>query len=287
LLQRLAPADLKPGAILLFLTALAARLALQPRLRDSAASIVYRTLGRSLRSPRANFQRVPPAAAIPLLALTIDLARREPAAVRRAGHRGGNPLTLGVSLFQAILERPEGVPFTRHEYADTWSFLRHEDGRIHLAVPEMLQALGGLREEAAQPAADGVHDLILLAGERRSYNANQIYRNPAWRKNDPDGALRMHPDDARARGLESGSRAVCVSDTGRVEVTIEIDDALRPGMVTLPHGYGMRYNGGDPIGPQINRLTASDRCDPLARTPFHKNVPVTVQRLSSEAEDSG
>ena len=27
--------------------------------------------------------------------------------------------------------------------------------------------------------------------------------------------------------------------------------------------------------------------DPLARTPFHKNVPVTVQRLSSEAEDSG
>jgi hypothetical protein len=47
-------------------------------------------------------------------------------------------------------------------------------------------------------------------------------------------------------------------------------------MVTLPHGYGMRYRGGAPVGPQLNRLTASDHCDPLARTPFHKHVPVRV-----------
>ena len=70
---------------------------------------------------------------------------------------------------------------------------------------------------------------------------------------------------------------MCASDTGEIEVTIEIDEGLRPGMVTLPHGYGMRYGGGDPIGPQINRLTASEHCDPLARTPYHKHVPVSVR----------
>jgi hypothetical protein len=56
-------------------------------------------------------------------------------------------------------------------------------------------------------------------------------------------------------------------------------------MVTLPHGYGMRYRGGEPQGPQINRLTASDHCDPLARTPYHKHVPVTVREVEASTAE--
>jgi anaerobic selenocysteine-containing dehydrogenase len=33
------------------------------------------------------------------------------------------------------------------------------------------------------------YPFILVAGERRTYNANQIYRNPAWRKVDPRGVM--------------------------------------------------------------------------------------------------
>jgi anaerobic selenocysteine-containing dehydrogenase len=271
LLARVAASEPEATGHLALLGALGARLALAPRLRPYAASILYRTLGRALRTGRARAERVSPAAAAPLLALAIDLARREPAAVRRAGHRGGR-LRLGASLFRAILDRPEGTLVTRHELGDTWSFLRHADRRVHLEIPEMLAALRALRDEPVD-----THELVLLAGERRGYNANQIYRDPAWRRVDPDGAMRMHPSDARARGLEDGARAICTSDTGEVEVTIEVDQALRPGMVTLPHGYGMRYAGGEAVGPQINRLTASEHCDPLARTPYHKHVPVRVR----------
>jgi anaerobic selenocysteine-containing dehydrogenase len=255
------------------LAAIGAAIAARPRWAPYAASIAYRTLGRALRTPRARPDRVSPAAAAPLLALALDVARRDPQAVRRAGHQG-NQLTLGLSLFEAILDRPEGTLFTRHEMADTWSFLRHADRRIHLEIPEMLAALRQLRDEPQQTPP-----LVLIAGERRSYNANQIFRDPAWRRSDPDGAMRMHPDDARSRGLASGARALCTSDTGAVEVTIEIDDGLRPGVVSLPHGYGMRHGGGPPVGPQLNRLTASAHCDPIARTPFHKHVPVTVRAI--------
>jgi len=277
ILQRIAAGEPRGTRHLAFLAALGVRIAAEPRLWAYAASIAYRTLGGALGSVRAAPSRVPPAAAAPLLGLAIDLARREPVAVRRAGHRGGNPLTLGVSLFEAILNRAEGALVTRHEFADTWTFLRHRDGRIHLGIPEMLDALAALKPELERTAPHPSQDLVLLAGERRSYNANQIYRNPAWRKTDPDGALRIHPEDARARGLTPGSRAVCASDTGEIEVTIEFDEGLRRGMVTLPHGYGMRYGGGGPVGPQINRLTASEHCDPLARTPYHKHVPVNVR----------
>lgn len=254
-----------------FLGAFAAALAAKPRWRPFAASIAYRTLGRALVAERAHPDRVPPAAAAPLIALALDIAGRETAAVRAAGHRGGNRFTLGMALFEAILARGEGVPITRHEYADTWSFLRTRDKKIHLEITEMLDALRALAREPAP-----THPFVLLAGERRAYNANQIFRDPAWRKVDRDGAMRMHPDDARALGLADGSRARCTSATGSIEVTIEVDDSVRTGMVTLPHGYGMRYQGGAPLGPEINRLTASEHCDPLARTPYHKHVPVTI-----------
>lgn len=65
--------------------------------------------------------------------------------------------------------------------------------------------------------------------------------------------------------------------TLRSKPDVDVDDTVRPGMVTLPHGYGMRYGGGHPLGPQVNRLTASEHCDPLARTPYHKHVPVRVR----------
>jgi anaerobic selenocysteine-containing dehydrogenase len=254
-----------------FLAALGATLSARPRWAPFAASIVYRTLGNALTTERAKPGHVSPAAAAPLLALALGVAARDPRAVRAAGHRG-NRLTLGVNLFRSILDRPQGTLFTRHDYEDTWSFLKHEDRRIHLDIPEMSSALRALRNE---PVA--THDLVLLAGERRAYNANQIYRDPAWRRIDKEGAMRMHPDDARARGLTTGARAICKAARSELEVTIEVDDTVRVGMVTLPHGYGMRYRDGAPNGPELNRLTTSEHCDPLARTPFHKFVPVSVR----------
>lgn len=258
-----------------YLAALAATLTARPRWAPFAASIAYRTLGPVLATTRARPGLVSPAATAPLLALAIGLAARDPRAVRAAGH-AGNRLTLGIKLFEAILDRPEGTLFSRHAYEDVWSFLRHPDRRVHLEITEMLAALRALATEPL-PA----HDLVLAAGERRAYNANQIFRDPAWRKVDRDGAMRMHPDDASARGLVDGARALCISERGELEVTIEIDDAMRRGSVSLPHGYGMRYQDGAPNGPQINRLTASDHCDPLARTPYHKFVPVTVRAVVS------
>lgn len=39
---------------------------------------------------------------------------------------------------------------------------------------------------------------VLSAGERRGFTANAIIRDPDWRRKDRAGALRIHPDGARA-----------------------------------------------------------------------------------------
>ncbi len=216
----------------------------------------------------------------PLLPLAVlQYATQHHAAVQRAGH-GGNRLTLGSTLFRAILAGRSGIVLSRHEFANTWSLIQHPDGRIHPAIPEMLDELRALPTESP-PGAD--YPFVLMVGERRSYNANQIFRDPAWRKVDKDGALRIHPDDARGLELSTGERAICQSARGAIQVVIEVDDTVRRGVVTLPHGYGNRYRDGAPIDPPVNRLTASDHCDPFSKTPFYKYEPVHTLKPAASA----
>jgi anaerobic selenocysteine-containing dehydrogenase len=268
LLEKIAISE--PGATkhLIYMSTLGVTLARNRKWIPHAASIVYRTLGKALPDGMA--------AAAPLLPQSIQYASEHYQAVRRAGHKG-NRLAIGSALFQAIIDGRSGIIMSRHEMKDVWSLIKHKDGRIHLAIPEMLAEMKALKSYSA-PGAD--YPFILMAGERRSYNANQIYRDPAWRKVDPQGAMRMHPDDALRLGLQNGDRALCRSARDSIEVVIEVDDSVRTGMVTLPHGYGMRYKDSAPIGPELNRLTAGSHCDPLSKTPFHKHVPVQIEKLA-------
>ncbi len=58
----------------------------------------------------------------------------------------------------------------------------------------------------------------------------------------------------------------------------------RRGVVTLPHGYGLRYCDSAPLGLQINRLTSSGHCDPFTKTPFQKYVPVHLRKRERVAQ---
>jgi anaerobic selenocysteine-containing dehydrogenase len=273
-LEQIAASEPPMSAHIAFLGAFGLTLARQKKWRPYAASILYRTLGKTLPNEAA--------AAAPFLPLSVLYAQKHYDAVKRAGHEG-NRLTLGVSLFQAILNNRAGTIISKHKWKDMWSFLRHEDGRIHLEIPEMFEELRALRKEV--PLGDDF-PFILLAGERRSYNANTIFRNPSWRRIDPHGMMRIHPEDAAALELINGGKAICTSATGEIDVIVEIDDSVRRGMVTLPHGYGMRYKDSAPMGPAINRLTTSAHCDPLTRTPYHKYVPVRLRPSRVPVEPS-
>ena len=270
-LRRIAGLQPKWGAYLPYIAALGATLSLRPVLAPYAASILYRTLGPNLPDDAAG--------AALLLPLAIKFANDHSEAVRRAGHLG-NRLTKGSKLFDAILERRSGTVISVHRFEDTWTLIKHKDRRVHLDVPEMLEELRSLSTEVSLGAE---YPFILAAGERRTYNANQIYRNPSWRKLDPLGAMRIHPLDAAALDLTDGIKARCTSLRGSIEVDVQIDDSVRRGMVILPHGYGMRYRDSDTIGPEVNRLTWSTHCDPLTRTPFHKYVPVRLSRIDTPA----
>ncbi|MCH7334951.1 molybdopterin-dependent oxidoreductase [Acinetobacter sp. NIPH 2699] len=267
-LSKIAEKDSANTAYLAYFGALGASFARNKKLIPFAASIVYRTLGKTLPNDAASTAL--------LLPLCMQYAAQHYKAVKQAGYEG-NRLNLGVKLFQTILKQRSGVVLSQHDYADVWNLLAYKDKKIRLVIPEMFIELAQLRQRSLALTDD--YPFILLAGERRSYNANQIYRDPAWRKVDAEGRLRMNPQDALKFGVENGHSLQCISEHGQIQVTVELDEGMRKGVVSLPHGYGLRYGGSEPIGPQLNRLTSGQHCDPLSKTPYHKYVPVRLEGL--------
>lgn len=249
---------------LAYVAALALKLTRKPKLAPFAASILYRTLGPQYGSA---------ASAITLLPISMAYASKHREAVARSGVTG-NKFTIGVALFERILNSPQGAVISEHLQDDMWSLMANKDRKVRMDIPELLESLQRLGTPATPDAA---YPLVLMAGERRSYNANQIFRDPQWRKQDAEGALHIHPDDASQYGLSDGGKAVCTTRKGQLTVSVKLDATTRKGFVTLPHGYGMRYREEAPNGPQLNMLTSSDECDPMTRTPHHKYVPVAVQ----------
>jgi hypothetical protein len=242
-----------------------------------AALVLYHTLGQTLPDGAA--------AAAPLWNAALLCARRSPQAVRRAiGAADDIPdHALGDALFDAIVSARQGTAFTRHDYDEVWSLIGHPDRKVRLVVPGMLEWLARLDPETAGARED--FPFMLAAGQRRMFNANQIFRDPAWRRDDPDGALLISPFDLNALGAKDGDWIAVESAVGRLVARCKIDGSMRKGQLALPHGYGQSYPAADgerlANGPRINLLTESGNRDPIAGTPYHKHVAVRLARVTA------
>jgi formate dehydrogenase len=124
---------------------------------------------------------------------------------------------------------------------------------------------------------------VLSAGERRSFTANTIIRDPSWRKKDADGALRISPEDAAALGVAAGEAVRLTTRRDSVVVAVEISDTMQRGHVSLPNGLGLSYpteGGRVATGIAPNELTAVEDRDPFVGTPWHKHVPARLERVT-------
>jgi anaerobic selenocysteine-containing dehydrogenase len=246
--------------------------AANPALGALAPIVLYRTLGPTLPDGAAS-------AAI-LWGAAHRCVQANPDGVRRAGF--GEGLEAGERLFDAILASPSGVVFTDEDADATWRRVRGDDGRVRLALPELLEELAALAAETP-PGDDPAWPFLLSAGERRSFTANTIMRDPEWRKRDGQGALRINPDDASRLGLTAGAQARVSTRRGSVVTTVELHEGMQPGHVSLPNGLGLDHvgeSGRVVTGVAPNELTATDDRDPWAGTPWHKSVPARVEAVA-------
>jgi anaerobic selenocysteine-containing dehydrogenase len=244
-----------------------------PRIVALAPALLYRAIGDLLPEGLAE------AAAVWLLCQRA--AQTQPASLTRAGF-AGNPDNAGDALFDAILAAKSGVVFAVDTWDECFERLRTPNHRVQLAIPELFEELDTLAT-AAPSFATIEFPFMLSAGERRSFTANTIIRNPEWRKKDLGGALSMNPQDANSIGVADGKRARLTTRSGSVEVLVQVSDRMQRGHISLPNGLGLDFPGIDGqtikagVGP--NELTRSEDRDWVAGTPWHKSTPARVEAL--------
>jgi len=254
-----------------FTLAFFAAIAADPAITMLAPYLLYETLGPTL-----------PEGARPAAGLWVAAhlcALHNPQGVRRAGFTGPG-FEPGEKLFDAILTRRSGITFTIDEWSDVWNYVSRPDRRFTIALPELLEKLAGIVDDPGVWTTDEF-PLVLSAGERRSFTANTIIRDPAWRRRDAGGALRISPADAESHGVANGDSARLVTERGAADVLVEVSDMMQEGHISLPNGLGTHHR--DANGTQVqtgvapNDLTSVDRRDWLAGTPWHKNVPARIE----------
>ena len=245
-----------------------------PKLSGLAATILYRTLGSTLGDDVRE--------GAVLYGLAFRFAMAHGPSMARAGFEG-HPGAAADALFTAIVESPTGIVFATDAWSEVMSRVRTKDGKLHLALDDMLAEVAKL--EATHPGGnDSDFPFVLSAGERRSFTANTIIRNPEWRRKDANGALRMSPVDADKLGIANGDRVRLVTKRDEAVVSVEVSKTMQAGHVSLPNGLGTAYpdvtNAEEPLGGIApNELTAAEDRDPFVGTPWHKNVPARIERV--------
>jgi anaerobic selenocysteine-containing dehydrogenase len=190
---------------------------------------------------------------------------------------GFGPDPNGLSL--AVLQRhPHGVDLgpLRPRLPDV---LRTPSGRIELAPEPIVTDLERLRA-----ALDGERNGgVVLIGRRQLRSNNSWMHNlPALVKGKDRCTLHVHPDDAARLGLQDGRQALVRSAAGELEAPVEVTDAIMPGVVSIPHGWGHDGHGvrlrvaAAHAGVNSNVLADERQVDPLSGNAVLNGIPVEV-----------
>jgi anaerobic selenocysteine-containing dehydrogenase len=181
----------------------------------------------------------------------------------------------------AVLPEPEPGRFFR-------DWIQTADKRVDCCPALFADALARAEAIFVELASEPPGRLRLIT-RRDPTMHNSWYQNVGrWTHGRGDrNPLYLHPEDARARGLEEGARVRVASDAGSLEVEVALDDSLMPGVAALTHGWGnartpgMRAACARP-GVNANCLLPSGpgSFEPLSNQAFMTGIPVRVESLS-------
>ncbi len=157
--------------------------------------------------------------------------------------------------------------------------LRTASGKVELAPEPLVADVERLRTSLQRPAEGG----LVLVGRRQLRSNNSWMHNlPVLVKGKPRCTVHVHPDDARQRRLTDGEAATLRSRTGTVVAPVEVTDAVMPGVVSLPHGWGhdvpgtIQHVASEHAGTNSNELADELLVDALSGNAVLNGIPVEL-----------
>lgn len=219
--------------------------------------------------------------------VAAETARRAGVDVASAGHRTGPDRLIDLMLrggpYQLTLADLEAAP---HGI---------DLGPLRPRIPQVLGTPSGLVELAPEPIVADVPRLRAeldrpVNGQMVLIGRRQLSSNNSWMHNvEPlvrgqnRCTAQIHPDDASRLGVTDGGMAVVRSRTGKIEISVEVTDAIRPGVVSIPHGWGHDVAGtrmsvaSAHAGANANLLADDTLLDVPSGNAVLNGIPVEVE----------
>jgi anaerobic selenocysteine-containing dehydrogenase len=143
---------------------------------------------------------------------------------------GENPDGLTLAKLK---DTPNGVNFGPM-VSQVPEILNTTDKKIRLAPQYLLDDLPRLARRLDREP----DDLVLVSRRHLRSNNSWLHNVSALMKGRDRCTLLMHPDDAARSGVAHGDTVSVSSSAGQIQVPVEVTDAIKPGVVSMPHGWG-------------------------------------------------
>jgi anaerobic selenocysteine-containing dehydrogenase len=156
--------------------------------------------------------------------------------------------------------------------------LRTPSGKVELAPAALLQDL----QRAAADLARPVPEMVIVGRREVRSNNSWMHNLPLLAKGPERCTVLVHPADAQRLALPDGQIARIASERGEVRARVEWCDAMMPGVVSLPHGWGHDLPGtqlnvaSQRPGANLNALLDDRVRDPLSGNAVLSGVAVTL-----------
>jgi formate dehydrogenase len=191
-------------------------------------------------------------------------------------------LLLGKTTLGRLKGKAGGMKFGGIAWGDFLTRrLETEDGRIHLAPTDFVEALPEALMSPLRASAE--FPLILISGGRRSASYN------TWTHNIPKLMAKLNGNwatlnraDAERLGVEDGTTVRVVSCTGALEIRAVVSDEIREGVVMIHQFWGHKYESGMMTSrsqPGVNVNFLHDDCvrDSFTGMPVFNGTPCRVE----------
>ncbi len=165
--------------------------------------------------------------------------------------------------------------------------LYHRDNHVHLATPCMLEAMTAL--EVDLDAKQSENGLVLIGRRELRSNNSWMHNVPSLVSGRDRCVLLVHPDDAARYGVRDGEMTILESRVHRGEVRVAVNDEMRPGVVSLPHGWGHAESArwqkvaGEHAGVSFNDWVDDAVVEPIIGQSILNGVPVRLGPSSRPA----
>jgi formate dehydrogenase len=189
-----------------------------------------------------------------------------------------------------LLEQPRGLPLGDELEPGSFydSTIQTADGRVDCCPAAFASTLDRF-EQIFQEFLTAPSEQIRLISRRDSRMHNSWYANVAGMKRGDrnENRLAINHADAARLGVANRQKVRVRSAWGSLEVTAELDDKLRVGVVSLEHGWGLQAslrNSRTAPGVNVNAILphGDGSYERLSNQQYMTGVPVRIELVGEK-----